>query len=127
MIYLNVSIVLTLNFFTVSAIKIEGKSYVEKGEKIVLTCNATGELFPPDDIDWFKDGLKIKESTRSGISISKFRITETRTLHSVLEIDQSVMEDSGNYICRSSDLAITDKNVMVLNGKFSSVCFVLNV
>jgi len=86
----------------------------------VLTCNATGDIHPPDDIDWFKDGRKIRESERRGVSISKFRITETRTLHSVLEIDHSDMEDSGNYICRSSELSITDKNVMVLNGKSTS-------
>ena len=90
---------------------------MEKGEKIVLTCNATGELFPPEDIDWFKDGSTIKSNHLRGIFISKFRIPETRTLHSQLEIDHSDMHDSGNYICRSSTLAITDKSVMVLNGK----------
>ncbi|XP_052794919.1 V-set and immunoglobulin domain-containing protein 1-like isoform X2 [Mya arenaria] len=98
------------------AIKITGKSYVEKGDQIILTCNATGELYPPEDIDWFKDGSKIKPNQFKGISIAKFRIAETKTLHSQLEIDHSSMDDSGNYICRSSELAITDKSVIVLNG-----------
>lgn len=103
---------------TFSGIVIEGKKYVEKGEKIVLTCNATGEFFPPEDIDWFKDGRKVKEDQYKGISISKFRLSETKTLHSKLEIDHSDMTDGGNYICRSSDIAITSKQVMVLNGKY---------
>lgn len=99
------------------AIKIGGKSYVEKGEKIVLTCNATGELYPPEDIDWFLDGQKIKQNQLRGITIAKFRVAETKTLHSQLEIDHSEMSDGGNYICRSSDLEITNKHVMVLNAE----------
>ena len=90
---------------------------MEKGDKIVLTCNATGELVTPEEIDWFKDGGKVKQNQDTGISISKFRIPETKTLHSTLEIDHSQMSDSGNYICRSSDIDITSKSVMVLNGE----------
>ncbi|KAL4227804.1 hypothetical protein ACF0H5_013241 [Mactra antiquata] len=97
------------------AIKITGESFVEKGDKIRLTCNATGELFPPEDIDWFKDGLKIKANGTLGISILKFRIAETKTLHSRLEIDKADMRDIGVYICRSSELAVTRMDVMVLN------------
>lgn len=89
----------------------------------MLTCNATGETYPPEEIDWFKDGLRIKEGHSSRISILKFRITETKTLHSQLRIEHSDMADSGNYICRSSQLSITDKNVMVLNGKLNVLLF----
>ena len=106
-------------FFFLTAIIIEGKSFVEKGNKISLICNATGDTFPPEDIDWFKDGVKIKQNQNKGVSIVKFRLTETKTLHSKLVIDRSGMLDSGNYICRSSDLAITSKQVMVLNGKYN--------
>ena len=106
-------------YISVTAIKIRGKNYVEKGEQIILTCNATGELYPPEDIDWFKDGSKIKPNQFKGVSIAKFRIAETKTLHSQLEIDHSSMDDSGNYIGRSSELAITDKSVIVLNGTYS--------
>ena len=74
-------------------------------------------MFPPEDIDWFKDGQKIKESERRGISIAKFRIAKTKMLHSQLEIDKADMSDKGVYICRSSDLAITSTNVFVLNGE----------
>lgn len=90
---------------------------MEKGEKIVLTCNATGEMFPPEDIDWFKDGRKIKENQNRGVSITKFRIAETKTLYSQMEVEKADMDDSGIYICRSSDLAITSKSIMVLNGE----------
>lgn len=105
-------------YFPFSGIVITGKDFVEKGDRIVLTCNATGEFFPPEDIDWFKDGSKVKQNAYRGISISKFRLSETKTLHSKLEIDHSDMSDSGNYICRSSDISITSKPVMVLNGKY---------
>lgn len=91
---------------------------MDKGERIELTCNATGEMFPPDDIDWFKDGRKIKESQIRGISITKFRIAETKMLNSQLEIDKAEMTDTGVYICRSSELAITSQKVNVLNGKW---------
>jgi hypothetical protein len=105
-----------LNVFF-SAISIEGPQFVDKGKKLVLTCNATGQMFPPEDIDWFKDGQKIKESERKGISIAKFRIAKTKMLHSQMEIDKADMSDKGIYICRSSDLAITSTNVIVLNGE----------
>lgn len=100
------------------AIFISGKKYVEKGEKIVLICNATGDERPPEDIDWFKDGRTIKQDQYKGISITKFRVAETKTLQSHLEIEHSEMEDGGNYICRSSELSITSKTVIVLNGKY---------
>lgn len=99
------------------AISIEGPKFVDKGKKLVLTCNATGEMFPPEDIDWFKDGVKIKQNQNKGLTIAKFRIAETKTLHSQMEIDKADMNDTGVYICRSSDLAITSTNIMVLNGK----------
>lgn len=100
-----------------SAISIEGPQFVDKGKKLVLTCNATGEMFPPEDIDWFKNGEKIKQNQNRGITIAKFRIAETKTLHSQMEIDKADMDDKGVYICRSSDLAITSTSVIVLNGE----------
>ena len=92
-----------------------GKSFVEKGKTIVFTCYATGKFFPPEDIDWFKDGSKVKQDQYKGISISMFR--DSKTLQSKLEIEHSDMTDSGTYICRSSDNSITSKQVMVVNGE----------
>lgn len=74
-------------------------------------------MFPPEDIDWFKNGEKIKQNQNRGITIAKFRIAETKTLHSQMEIDKADMDDKGVYICRSSDLAITSTSVIVLNGE----------
>lgn len=102
-------------------IRITGKNFFEKGEKIVLTCNATDEHYPPEDIDWFKDGNKVRQNLVRGLSITKFRIAETKTLHSQLEIDKADMNDTGVYICRSSKLAIASMNIMVLNAETSHI------
>ncbi|KAL3866815.1 hypothetical protein ACJMK2_044078 [Sinanodonta woodiana] len=101
-------------------IAISGKEFVDKGDSIIITCNATGESRPPDDIDWFKDGTKLKPDAVRNIYIEKYSLVHTKTLHSTLEIENSDMSDSGNYACRSSDLLITSKHVMVLNGTGSS-------
>ncbi|KAK3597020.1 hypothetical protein CHS0354_014908 [Potamilus streckersoni] len=98
-------------------IAISGKEFVDKGDPIIITCNATGENRPPDDIDWFKDGTKLKPDAVRNIYIEKYSLVHTKTLHSTLEIENSDMSDSGNYVCRSSDLLITSKNIMVLNAE----------
>ncbi|CAG5132324.1 unnamed protein product, partial [Candidula unifasciata] len=41
-------------------ISIHGTIFVERGDTLRLVCNATGSEYPPDSIDWFKDGDKIK-------------------------------------------------------------------
>ena len=82
-------------FTSFLGIVITGKTYVEKGKNIVFTCYATGKFFPPEDIDWFKDGSKVKQDQYEGISISMFR--DSKTLQSKLEIDHSDMTDSGTY------------------------------
>ncbi|KAL5004630.1 hypothetical protein ScPMuIL_018086 [Solemya velum] len=96
-------------------IHISGPPYVERGDPIKLVCNATGVDHPPDDVDWFLNGNKIIGNTKDKIFITKFRTASTRTLHSELEVKHSRMEDSGTYICRSSDLAITSHHLTVLN------------
>lgn len=107
----------TFLFFLV-AVKLGGGGYVEKGNPITLSCNATGKVMPPDDIDWFKDGIKIKDRARSKIQITKKRQPETRTLVSTLHIKHSDMGDAGTYICRSSDLKVKGIYVSVLNCKY---------
>ena len=44
------------SFRLLTVISIEGKRYVDLGEKIHLICNASGGPRIPEDIDWFKDG-----------------------------------------------------------------------
>lgn len=45
-------------FVFVSEISIGGTRFVEKGNTIYLTCNASASTsgLPPRDIQWFKDG-----------------------------------------------------------------------
>lgn len=45
-------------------IQISGSQFVEKGNTLTLTCNATGFDYPPDELDWFKDGLKLTSDLR---------------------------------------------------------------
>lgn len=70
----------------------------------------------PQDLDWFKDGTLIRPFGRK-ISISKDSSIAERKLDSVLEIRNSKLEDSGTYVCRSSELLIGSQRVIVLNGK----------
>ena len=99
-----------------SEIRITGEKYVEKGQKINLTCNATGESHPPDDLDWFKNGNKLLTNYRDEIFIQKRVSLTTKTIVSILEIENADMDDAGVYICRTSDLQITSTRINVLNG-----------
>lgn len=96
------------------AISVKGKKYVEKGEQIKLTCNATGGAQIPEDIDWFKDGSRIDSGSQSHVVITKYRSLEQRALISELIIDRSRMQDTGTYICRSSEKEIDSLKVTVL-------------
>lgn len=98
-------------------ISVHGKEYVEKNEKIVLTCNATGGTQIPEDVDWFKDGTKIDTRVRNHVVITKFRVQEQQALVSTLIIDHARLRDSGTYICRSSDKEIDSIKVTVLVGE----------
>ncbi|XP_033749906.1 zwei Ig domain protein zig-8-like isoform X2 [Pecten maximus] len=98
-------------------VHISGPKYVERGHPIRLTCNATGSIRPPELIDWFQEGRKIKSNSIGGISISKYMRQETNTLYSELVIRHSDQVDSGTYICRSSDDKITSHDLLVLNGR----------
>ncbi|ESO88330.1 hypothetical protein LOTGIDRAFT_126369, partial [Lottia gigantea] len=99
---------------------VSGKSfhYVEKGSRIVLVCNATGDEHPPDDLDWFKDGDKVTTDHSKGISIRKQVSLEYKTIASVLQIEKARLKNTGVYICRTSDLQITRKIVDILNCKY---------
>lgn len=101
-----------------SALTLSGAEFVDQGEAIRLSCNATGVLHAPEDVDWFFQGLKIQSSVQDEIIITKFHSPETKTLISTLEIERSKMKHSGMYICRSTDLTIKSHNVQVINGKY---------
>lgn len=96
-------------------IQITGQQYVERGDSIVLHCNATGEYYPPDEMDWFHDGHRMSSNER--IFITKRYSIVRRTFTSTLKIKRASMQDSGTYVCRSSNMQITSTKVHVLNGK----------
>ncbi|XP_060072117.1 zwei Ig domain protein zig-8-like [Ylistrum balloti] len=97
-----------------AAIKITGKKFVEKGEPIVLNCNAT-DYYAPHDIDWFKDGDKLDSDEIKGIEITKSLYLSRKTITSVLKIKKANMKDAGDYLCRTSERYITTIHVQVLN------------
>nr|XP_022333121.1 vascular endothelial growth factor receptor 1-like isoform X2 [Crassostrea virginica] len=102
------------------AMTLSGAEFVDQGEAIRLSCNATGVRHAPEDVDWFFKGHKIQSSVQEEIIITKFHSSETRTLLSTLEIERSKMEHSGIYICRSTDLTIKSHNVQVINASKNS-------
>ncbi|XP_060571495.1 zwei Ig domain protein zig-8-like isoform X3 [Ruditapes philippinarum] len=100
-------------------INITEPQYVERGETITLQCNATGESYPPDEMDWFRNGQAITSDTKRGIHISKQYSISKRKFTSVLKIDRAEMKDDGTYVCRSSNMQITSTKVIVLNAETS--------
>ena len=64
----------------------EGKTPIE-GEKITLSCNATGN--PEPSISWVKDGSPINSKSRIGLSKDNKRLTITNISRT----------DSGEYQC----------------------------
>lgn len=73
----------------------------------------------PARMDWFRDGIKIKQNADAGIFIHEYTIRESKSLYSELEIKKSTMKDAGTYICRSSRTDVVSHYVVVLNGKFT--------
>ncbi|XP_012940600.1 cell adhesion molecule 2 [Aplysia californica] len=94
-------------------IAIHGTLFVERGDTLQLVCNATGSEYPPDDIDWFKDGNKIKNSDR--VTLSKDVSLSEGTIMSLLKVRRTTMRDGGTYVCRTSDLQVTSAKVNMLN------------
>ncbi|KAL3865825.1 hypothetical protein ACJMK2_043175, partial [Sinanodonta woodiana] len=96
-------------------IMISGNHFVEKGTAIYLTCNASTSDYPAGDVDWFKDGNIINTSGNGRLEIKQDISYKAKTIFSVLTINKATMEDSGTYVCRTSDLLTTRHKVDVLN------------
>ncbi|GFS02220.1 protein CEPU-1 [Elysia marginata] len=100
-----------------TVISITGKKYVDLGEKIELTCNASGGKVIPVEIDWFKGGDKIDtgEEQYQHVLMVKSQFMASKSFISTLIINHSKLSDSGNYICRSSRNDIANLMVTVLH------------
>ena len=83
----------------------------------MLQCNATGEYYPPDEMDWFRNGERLSSQRHRGVRITKQYSISKRTFTSVLVVDRADMADQGTYVCRSSNMQISSIKVHVLNGK----------
>lgn len=103
----------------VSAIHITGDSYVNKYDRLVLLCNASSDSYPPDELDWFMNGLKVVTDLDEGIRITNSVSLRSRTIWSELVIEHAQMHHGGTYICRTSDELVTNIKVNVLSGKMS--------
>lgn len=90
---------------------------MEKGSRIQLVCNATGDDSPPQSIDWFKDGDKLQTSYEKQIYIHQHVSISEHAIASTLDIDKARMTDMGLYICRASRNLATRLKVDVLNGE----------
>ena len=111
-----------------TAITMKGKPYVNKGEPIHLSCDATGVRHIPEFIFWFKDGIEVTPHGRnrnSRVAVTSFRSTEQQALHSELIINHSSLQDKGTYICRSSDGVSDSLIVNILVGK--SLLLILSI
>lgn len=80
-----------------------GRSFVSKGSTIFLMCNATGDDYAPDGVDWFINGRIVNHNSFPRVRIYHDADYDKRTLYSTLEIKRSVMSDKGIYVCRGPD------------------------
>ncbi|ESP05604.1 hypothetical protein LOTGIDRAFT_102200 [Lottia gigantea] len=102
-------------------IQISGARFVNRGERIILTCNATGREHPPDDLDWFRNGDKLSTNFAQKIYIRKKVNLGLKTIFSRLEIRDAKLLDAGSYVCRTSDLQVTSTRINVLNSKYGAL------
>jgi len=97
-----------------TAVRISGTEYVERGETIHLECNASGKSDPPHDLHWLRDDRPIKSDPAAGVLVAKK--IDSKYLLSVLTIERSESSDAGEYVCVTSNNNAAFVNVHVLRG-----------
>ena len=97
-----------------SAVRIRGTEYVERGETIRLECNASGKSNPPHDLHWLRDDRPIRSDPGAGVLVAKK--IDSRHLLSVLTIERSQFSHAGQYVCVTSNDNAAFVNVHVLRG-----------
>lgn len=103
----------------IPAVELTGTAYLDINQKVNLTCNATGVIRAPEDVDWFHNGNIIDHHNNmwgQRLTISK-QIPQIpgRWLISELIIEKSTLKDQGMYICRSSDNEAASFYVTILD------------
>ncbi|XP_052795591.1 uncharacterized protein LOC128228352 isoform X7 [Mya arenaria] len=104
--------------YSETELRIIGNNYVNMGSLLHLICNATGALRTPEAVDWFYEGNRIDQSDsrwQGRVEILKHESFEGRYYVSELIVDKTDMGDNGDYVCRSSDLAVNSVKVHILN------------
>ncbi|KAL4227896.1 hypothetical protein ACF0H5_013337 [Mactra antiquata] len=95
------------------AIVIQGPQEVNKGEDLVLSCNATGGKSAPNDLDWVKDNQILMSDKSGRINITKYISLLTNTIISNLTIKNVSPLDDGEYECRTTDAMVKTFTVEV--------------
>lgn len=95
---------------------------MNQGQYIKLTCNATGAIRAPLEVDWFFYGERIISTQKRWRDRTRIlKRTKDRSFISDLIVERSTLEDNGNYVCRSTDVGpvyeVTSIFVNVLSGK----------
>lgn len=98
---------------------------MNQGQYIKLTCNATGAIRAPLEVDWFFYGERIISTQKRWRDRTRIlKRTKDRSFISDLIVERSTLEDNGNYVCRSTDVGpvyeVTSIFVNVLSGKLVS-------
>ena len=73
-----------------------GTKHVDIGGKIRLQCNATGREHIPEDVDWFKDGMKIAPGNH--VEITKRRDMVSNNLFVLKSMCEYKCDDMGRKI-----------------------------
>jgi hypothetical protein len=116
--------------FLIPEITITGTEFPEKGSSIFLLCNAKGKKYPPDAIEWYKNGERITSFDK--IYIKDHVAQNAGVLTSSLEIKNAKPEDNGTYICRATshndEPKTTRMIVSVLSGMYNfSNCWIFEI
>ena len=114
-------------FLSVLGINIYGPEHVSTGEKFEVYCNATGVNFPPEEIDWFFDGFKIKTDFDKGIIIEKSVSLKARSIESTIHIARAQSSDKGDYTCRVSNGLVKTINVRVLHSEYFHIVYTVSI
>ena len=83
---------------------------MDRGLSIELTCSVTGIDNRVDNIEWYRDNLRLVTSSRKGVLIQHHFSSVKHLYTSSLIVRRVDLKDSGAYTCR-----ITDQRSKVLN------------